>query len=202
LGFGTPIGLPGATRDLEGEPGGDRVAVGEWTAHDLQPERRATGGKPRRDCEGGMGGEHVEGHGQGLSEQRIDRHPADAYRVHAPPHEPLDVRDRSRGFRVTPHFRDQVTEAQENSGVALRAWGIAPAASARALAMPLVAAGVSGVRQQRPARCRLPGEIGGILDREAETLERSGFRPLPHVARLGLACAANAQPPGRAAAGR
>ena len=36
-------------------------------------------------------------------------------------------------MRVTPHSRDQVKAAQENSGVAVRAWGMPPARMIRLL---------------------------------------------------------------------
>jgi hypothetical protein len=50
-----------------------------------------------------------------------------------PPDEPPGVNFGFQGLRVTPHNRVWVTEEQENSGVAVRAWGMPPAFRMRSL---------------------------------------------------------------------
>ena len=51
----------------------------------------------------------------------------------APPEDPPGVTSRFQGLRVTPQRREWVTAAQENSGVAVRAWQMAPARKTRSL---------------------------------------------------------------------
>ncbi len=51
-----------------------------------------------------------------------------------PPDEPPGVNSGFQGLRVTPCSRDQQTPEQENSGVAVRAWTIAPDSISRAMA--------------------------------------------------------------------
>ncbi len=48
-----------------------------------------------------------------------------------PPEEPPTASCGLNGLRVTPQIREWVKPAQENSGVVVRAWTIAPAASWR-----------------------------------------------------------------------
>ena len=55
----------------------------------------------------------------------------DASEAPAPPEEPPAPTSGFHGFRVTPQRRVWVNAAQENSGAAVRACGIAPAASSR-----------------------------------------------------------------------
>ena len=61
----------------------------------------------------------------------------------APPEEPPQVKSGFQGLRVTPQSRDQVVPAQQNSGVAVRACTMPPAAMMRALFVEVRAATLS-----------------------------------------------------------
>ena len=57
----------------------------------------------------------------------------DANEAAEPPDDPPGVNSGFQGFRVTPHNREFVYAADENSGVAVRAWTMPPARSIRSL---------------------------------------------------------------------
>ena len=72
-----------------------------------------------------------------------------------PPDDPPGVKSGFHGLRVTPQSRVQVTPAQENSGVAVRAWTMPPSAMIRAL-MVDVWSGTKSWLVSEPKVVRLP----------------------------------------------
>ena len=66
-----------------------------------------------------------------------------------PPDEPPGVMSGFHGLRVTPQRRDHVKPAQENSGVAVRAWTMPPASRMRWLTV-LVWSGMKSFISSEP----------------------------------------------------
>ena len=67
-----------------------------------------------------------------------------------PPDEPPGLKAGFQGLRVTPQSRDSVIAAQQNSGVAERAWMIAPASMMRCT-LAAVTSAIMSLKTSEPA---------------------------------------------------
>ena len=87
-----------------------------------------------------------------------------------PPDEPPGLYARFHGLRVTPQRRESVIAAQQNSGVAERAWMMPPASTIRWMQAAVRGDGV--LEDQRALRAGLAGHLDLVLDGDGEALER------------------------------
>ena len=87
------------------------------------------------------------------------------------------------GLRVTPQSRDQVTGAQENSGVVVRACTMPPASMIRCTKALVLSATLSRSGSD-PSVLLLAGDLGLLLHRHRQAFERPRRPALARVTGL------------------
>ena len=95
-----------------------------------------------------------------------------------PPDEPPGLKSRFQGLRVTPHSRDSVIAAQQNSGVVVRTWMMPPASITRCT-LPAVTSAISSLKTSDPAVQGWPATSTSSLTATGMPSSGRGAPPLP-----------------------